>query len=125
MRILWRITFLCLCCVFFLGSCKGPLGPNSAPVANAGTDVSTSENLTAVILDGGDSTDADGSDLTYSWSVVSTVGVSSASLSDSSSVSPTLNMTGFDATGDSVSVQLIVNDGRDDSLANVVLISHT
>lgn len=125
MKIIRWYTFIFFFSLFFLSACGRFLGPNIPPVADAGTDISTSEKLTAVFLNGGGSSDADGDDLTYSWSVLSTIGVTSATLTNSTSVSPTLNMTGFDNPGDSVSVQLIVDDGRDDSLPSVVIISHT
>ena len=123
MKIIRHLIFIFLFSLFFLSACKGL--PGTSPIADAGTDISTSQNLTAVLLDGGGSSDPDGDSLTYRWSIVATVGVTSATLTNSTSVSPTLNMTGFDAAGDSVSVQLIVNDGKNDSAADVVIISHT
>ena len=47
---------------------------------------------------------------------MASIGVNSATLSDETSVSPTLTLAGFDSPGDTVSVQLIVNDGKLDSL---------
>ncbi|MEE9164730.1 MAG: hypothetical protein V3U15_00545 [Nitrospinota bacterium] len=129
MKIILHSTFIFLLSLFFLSACKGlpedPTPANTVPEADAGTDISTSQNSTAVILNGSGSTDADGDSLTYSWSVLSTIGVTSATLTNPTSVSPTLNMTGFDASGDSVSVQLIVNDGTNNSLPSVLIISHT
>lgn len=126
MRTIRWPAFIFLFGLFFLSTCKGlPSDPNTTPVADAGTDVSTSTALTSVLLNGSGSTDADGDGLSYSWSVLSTLGVTSATLTNPTSVSPTLNMTGFDTSGDSVSVQLIVNDGTDNSLPSIVIISHT
>ena len=51
-------------------------GPNTAPVANAGADFSAStcsSCLGGVVVNGGGSSDVDGDDLTYIWSVNSTV----------------------------------------------------
>ena len=89
---------------------------NTAPIADAGPD----QNITAeetVDLDGSGSTDADGDNLTYSWSFISMPTGSSATLSDSSAV--TVDFTA-DIVGD-YEIQLIVSDGiaSDDDSAKI------
>ncbi|MCD9457438.1 PKD domain-containing protein [Marinibactrum halimedae] len=91
---------------------------NTIPVADAGPD----QCLTAlgdVLLDGTNSSDADGDSLTYQWSIISQPEGSLASLLDDSVVQPTFFA---DVHGEYV-VQLIVNDGTVDSIADTVLIS--
>jgi chitodextrinase len=90
---------------------------NSPPVANAGLDRNVTVGDT-VVLDGSDSTDADGDPLTFSWSLTTPAG-SDATLSDSTAVSPSFEA---DVVGEYVA-QLIVNDGADDSAADSVRIS--
>src|SRR5690606_34911732 len=79
---------------------------NSAPVANAGSDIAATEGDT-VELDGSGSTDVDGDSLTYLWSLLSRPAGSSAELVGETLVNPTLEV---DAPGLYV-VQLIVSDG--------------
>jgi len=93
---------------------------NSAPVANAGNDISANVGDT-LSLDGTASSDVDGDSLSYSWSILSAPADSSASLSDTSASMPSITI---DAAGN-YQVQLIVNDGELDSLADVVSISTT
>jgi len=86
---------------------------NSAPVANAGSD----QNVTTgslVALDGSGSSDADGDSLTYSWSITSAPEGSTAALSDATIMNPTISP---DVVGN-YSIQLIVNDGTEDSDAD-------
>ena len=91
---------------------------NSRPIANAGPDQTTFVQQT-VTLDGGKSSDIDGNPLTYNWSLVSKPAGSTAVLQNPTSVNP-----GFvaDKFGDYV-IQLIVNDGLVDSLADTVKVS--
>jgi hypothetical protein len=91
---------------------------NSAPVAKAGADQAVQINDT-MQLDGSSSSDADGDNLTYNWSLVSKPGGSSAALSDSKAVKPTFEV---DLAGSYV-VQLIVSDGTVDSPPDVVIVS--
>jgi RHS repeat-associated protein/uncharacterized repeat protein (TIGR01451 family) len=78
---------------------------NSPPVADAGDDASVALGAT-VQLDGSGSFDADGSALTYAWSLTRPAG-SNAVLSSTSTVNPTFVA---DVNGTFVA-QLIVSDG--------------
>jgi len=91
---------------------------NTKPLANAGEDqrANVGDLLT---LDGSNSSDADGHPLTYQWSIVSAPSTSTATLSDPRAVMPTLIM---DQEGLFV-VQLIVNDGQEDSQADSVTLN--
>ena len=91
---------------------------NTAPVANAGVDQSVFVNE-LVQLDGSQSSDAEGDVLTYFWSFSSMPAGSNATISDPTSVLPTFTA---DKPGN-YSVQLIVNDGIVDSVADITVIS--
>ncbi len=91
---------------------------NSPPVANAGANQMVQVGSTAQ-LDGSHSTDVDGDTLTYSWTISSAPSGSTATLSDSHAVEPTLHV---DLLGNYV-VQLIVNDGVTNSTPATVTIS--
>ena len=80
---------------------------NVAPVANAGPDQPGVVPLSLVTLNGSGSSDANGDPLTYSWTFVSKPAGSTATLADSSTVSPTFTA---DLAG-SYTVELVVNDG--------------
>jgi len=88
---------------------------NTAPVALAGDDVAVVVG-TEVVLDGSASTDPDGDPLTFAWRVATRPDASVAALvgadQESASFTP-------DIEGDYV-VELIVNDGTDDSPADRV-----
>ena len=90
---------------------------NSAPVANAGPDQIVRPDNT-VTLDGSASSDVDGDLLTYSWSLTTRPSGSTATLSDTAAVRPTFVA---DVFGTYVA-QLIVNDGKVDSLPDTVTI---
>ncbi len=91
---------------------------NMAPVANAGAD--TSARLEQIVtLSGVGSSDAENDALSYSWSVISQPADTSVTLNDSDTVTPSFEMSAF---GDYV-VQLIVNDGYQDSAPDVVMIT--
>jgi hypothetical protein len=79
---------------------------NSPPVANVGPDQSVTVG-DAVLLDGTGSSDPDGDNLSYTWSVVSRPAGSAAALQNSTSARPTLTP---DLGGDYV-VRLVVSDG--------------
>lgn len=91
---------------------------NAAPVANAGPDQNASVGST-VTLNGSASSDANGDTLSYLWSFVSRPGGSTAALDGSNTIAPTFLV---DAPGQYV-VQLIVNDGTENSAPDTVIIS--
>ena len=91
---------------------------NSQPVADAGPDQSV-PLFGAAVLDGSASFDADGDVLTYAWSLISAPAGSTAVLSDGTTVSPSVVT---DVAGTYV-VQLVVNDGTEDSAPDTVSIS--
>lgn len=82
---------------------------NNAPVANAGANQTAYIGQT-VMLNGGASTDADGDTLTYRWSLVSPV-TTDAVLVSEETATPSITVT----EQDTYLVQLIVNDGYEDS----------
>ena len=90
---------------------------NVAPVADAGPDQTVFVGDT-VVLDGRGSSDADGNSLTYRWYLTRPSG-SGATLSRSNSVAPSFVV---DEPG-TYTVQLIVNDGTEDSKADTVSVS--
>jgi len=93
---------------------------NKRPVADAGPDQTVVEGDT-VKLDGSASSDMDGDPLTFLWKLVSVPIGSSAILSDATAVMPTFVA---DLQGEYV-VELIVNDGKDDSAPDTVKITTT
>ena len=94
----------------FTDGADSDCGPqNTPPVADAGADQTVNVGDT-VTLDGSNSSDADSDSLTYSWSLETPAG-SGATLSNSSTVSPTFVP---DIEG-SYTATLVVNDGAADS----------
>jgi N-acetylneuraminic acid mutarotase len=91
---------------------------NNVPVADAGPDQDFSTG-SLVTLDGSGSSDADGDTLTYSWSITSAPEGSTAALSDAAIVNPTFTP---DVAGE-YTIQLVVNDGTEDSDADTVLVT--
>jgi len=91
---------------------------NDAPLADPGLDETIVLGAT-VELDGANSGDVEGDDLTFRWTLVSTPAESSAVLSDAGVVNPSFLA---DLAGDYV-VQLIVNDGLVDSAPATVTIT--
>ena len=92
---------------------------NVAPVANAGLDQSGQAPGSLITLNGSASSDANGDALTYSWSLTTKPAGSAAILANPTSVSPTFTV---DRAGDYV-VQLIVNDGTENSVPDSVIIN--
>lgn len=91
---------------------------NVPPVANAGANqVSLMGSI--IQLDGSGSTDVDGDPLTYNWSLITKPQGSNAALSSASIVNPTFTA---DKAGIYVA-QLIVNDGKLDSLPSTTTIT--
>jgi K319L-like, PKD domain len=91
---------------------------NDPPVANAGSDQSVLVG-TPFTLDGSGSYDPDGDSLTYSWTFISRPTGSTATLSGVDTLSPLFTP---DQLGDYV-IQLIVNDGKENSTAATVTIT--
>jgi RHS repeat-associated protein len=91
---------------------------NSVPVANAGADQTARVGDTAT-LDGSASSDADRHPLTFRWSFTSRPSGSAATLADPTAVNPRFTI---DVAGTFV-VQLIVNDGLDDGVADTVSVT--
>jgi len=92
---------------------------NHKPIANAGADQTIATSDTQVQLDGSASSDADSDPLTYQWTMVNKPNGSSAMLSDTALVNPT-----FVADKDGIyTIQLIVNDGHVNSVADTVVVS--
>ncbi len=91
---------------------------NSAPMARAGRD-QTAPVGTIVRFSGGNSSDADGDPLRYSWTMVSQPEGSKASIAASSSVTGEFAP---DKPGDYI-LQLVVNDGLSESAPATVTIT--
>ncbi len=91
---------------------------NSAPVASAGVDQSVFITGT-VVLDGSGSTDVDGDNLSYQWSLISLPAGSSAVLDMTDPVHPNF----VADVGGSYVAELIVNDGLLDSAPDRIRVS--
>ena len=93
-------------------------GPgNTKPVANAGADQMIVEGNPAM-LDGSGSSDANEDPLQYTWAIMASPAGSNAVLSDTKAAMPALTT---DTVGVYV-IALVVNDGKDDSEADMVMI---
>lgn len=91
---------------------------NAIPIANAGSDQNVLTG-SVVNLNGAASSDADGDNLTYSWSILSQPASNVVILSAANSSTPTMT-----ASIDGVYVlQLIVNDGTVDSSPVTVMVT--
>jgi RHS repeat-associated protein len=91
---------------------------NRAPIADAGVDHDVELGAT-VSLDGSGSSDPDADTITFSWTVAGAPVGSTATLQDPTSVSPTFTP---DFAGGYL-IQLVVNDGTVDSLADAAMIA--
>ena len=91
---------------------------NSAPVANAGADVSALAGR-MITLAGDASNDVDGDPLTFSWALIQRPAGSRAALSGASTAAPSFRS---DRPGVYIA-QLIVNDGNADSAPDTVTIT--
>jgi hypothetical protein len=91
---------------------------NVASVADAGLDQGGKAPGALITLNGSGSSDANSDPITYQWSLSKPDG-SSATLSSTTSVSPTFTI---DRAGDYIA-QLIVNDGTVDSAPDSVIIT--
>ncbi|WP_205988823.1 PKD domain-containing protein [Pseudoalteromonas sp. DL-6] len=90
---------------------------NTLPVAYAGSDLAAEAGM-SILLDGSASFDADGDSLSYQWALLTRPSGSNAQLADAASANPSLKT---DLVGDYV-VQLVVSDGKGNSLPDTVLI---
>ncbi len=90
---------------------------NRPPVANAGPDQNVFLGET-VLHDGSGSSDPDGNPLTYAWSIVSAPAGSTAALMNPTTVNPTFLP---DRKGP-YEIQLIVNDGLENSAPDTMLV---
>jgi PKD repeat protein len=106
--------FACMCF-----SCTSTCSTeNHKPIAYAGDNQQVDLGDTAQ-LDGSGSSDEDGDTLTYQWAFDSRPDGSNAALSDATIVNPTFEV---DVSG-TYTVQLIVNDGEEDSSPDSVIIT--
>lgn len=95
-----------------------PPASNTPPTANAGP-IQNVVAGTLVTLDGSASSDVDGDQLTYSWSLTSKPAGSAAALASATSAKPTFTA---DAAGTYVA-SLTVNDGKVNSTAAMVTVT--
>lgn len=91
---------------------------NRQPIANAGDDLTGTVGV-GIVLDGSQSSDLDNDELSYTWTLIESPESSIATLSNESSVSPTLTP---DMLG-GYYIGLTVNDGELSSDVDIVVIS--
>lgn len=91
---------------------------NSKPVAKAGSDQNKNTG-SKITLDGSKSSDADGNNLTFRWTMTSKPEGSSAKLSNPTAVKPTFTAD----KDDTYRITLVVNDGTVDSSTDTVNIT--
>ncbi len=88
---------------------KQVVTPNNPPLADAGDDqTAVGESGIAVELNASESSDPEGQELTYSWTVINKPTGSTAELSNSMAIKPILKA---DTSGDYI-IELEVNDGK-------------
>ena len=114
------IALIALVCAMALTACGGGSGgsSDSRPVADAGPDQIV-ETGTLVTLDGSDSYDRKGEELTYRWDFTSWPNDSDPELSDVNAPNPTFTP---DFHGNYV-LSLVVNNGVEDSAPDSVTIT--
>jgi hypothetical protein len=131
---MWWRSLACICSLAVLSACGGgggggggsgvgespSTGTNTAPVANAGSSQVVTAG-TVVTLNGGGSSDANGDQLTYSWSFASRPAGSTATLAGATTSAPTFTP---DVAGTYVA-SITVNDGQINSVASTVSINAT
>ena len=99
-----------------LAACSSDtVGPNRAPVAQAGPDLAADVGQ-AALLDGSGSYDPDGDELHFQWEVITAPAGATGSLSDERTARPSLEL---DRAGPWL-VELVVSDGRLASQPDVV-----
>jgi hypothetical protein len=91
---------------------------NETPIADAGQDQSINTGIT-VQLDGASSYDNDGDLLSYIWTLDSKPFTSTSSLSNATTVTPTIKV---DRAGQ-YGLSLVVNDGKEDSQAAALILT--
>ena len=115
-----KFVVVCALVHFLYAGCsEQTVGPNRAPVSNAGMDQNIVLPVT-VDLDGSGSYDPERDPITYLWSVVSRPPGSTAEIMSVDNI-PVASMVP-DVPGIWV-IQLVVNDGQQDSNADIVKIS--
>ena len=92
---------------------------NNAPVARAGTDITVATLGGTAQLDGSNSSDPDGTALTYAWTITSRPYSSIAPLNDPAIAKPTFTP---DKKG-AYTMQLVVSDGELSSSADTVIVT--
>ena len=91
---------------------------NALPVAEAGEDQTVTAG-TSVMLDGSASSDDDGDSLTYAWQLVAVPEGSTAELAAAVTAMPSFTA---DVAGEYV-IELVVNDGHEDSAPDTVTVT--
>lgn len=112
-----RVGLILIALISFY-SCNIANEENTIPVANPGTSQSVKAG-TLIQLNGNGSSDADNDALTYLWSITTAPAGSTATLSSTTIVNPTLTPT----LAGTYIISLIVNDGTTDSASSQVTLT--